>query len=63
MIALIFFILIAFALLLLGMFLARRKRAEGGAQAVLEARNALQSLQDGLLPSELVARIFSSEDP
>jgi hypothetical protein len=62
MIALIFFILIAFALLL-GMFLARRKRAEGGAQAVLEARNALQSLQDGLLPSELVARIFSSEDP
>jgi hypothetical protein len=63
MIALIFFILIALVLLfLLGMFLARPKRSEGGAQAVLEARNALQSLQDGLLPSEMVARIFSSED-
>jgi len=63
MIALIFFILIALVLLLLlGMFLARPKRAEGGAQAVLDARNALQSLQAGLLPGEMVARIFSSDD-
>lgn len=63
MIALVFFILIALVLLfLLGMFLARPKRAEGGAQAVLEARNALESLQEGLLPSEMVERIFSSED-
>jgi hypothetical protein len=63
MITLVFFILIALVLLfLLGMFLARPKSAEGGAQAVLEARNALQSLQDRLLPSEMVARIFSSED-
>jgi hypothetical protein len=63
MITLIFFILIAVALLfLLGKFLARPKRAEGGAQAVLEARSALVSLQDGLLPSEMVERLFSSED-
>lgn len=63
MIALIFFVLIALALLfLLVTFLARPKKAEGGAEAVLEARIALQSLQDGLLPSELVGRIFSRED-
>jgi hypothetical protein len=63
MIALIFFVLIAVALLfMLGMFLARPKKAEQGAQALLDARNALQSLQDGLLPSEMVGRLFSSED-
>ena len=42
----------------------RRDRASalGGAQALLEARNALDALQFGLLPPELVARIFARED-
>ncbi len=49
-----------FASLLL---LARRgSGAEGGAQALVEARQALTYLQTGLLPPEIVSRFFASED-
>lgn len=37
-------------------------RAEGGAEALLSAREALNSLQGTLLPPELVRRIFARED-
>jgi hypothetical protein len=40
----------------------RRPRTEGGAQAIVEARQALSALQSGLLPPELVERIFAPED-
>jgi hypothetical protein len=43
-------------------FARRGNRAEGGSGAMVEARQALNALQSGLLPSELVGRIFSRED-
>jgi hypothetical protein len=39
-----------------------RASAEGGAQALQEARSALDSLQFSLLPPEVVARIFARDD-
>jgi len=43
--------------------LARRSsHAEGGAQDLLEARQALNALQNGLLPDEILGRIFAKED-
>jgi hypothetical protein len=52
------------ALLLLSLygFARRTNRAEGGSDAMIEARQALNALQAGLLPTELVGRIFSRED-
>jgi len=45
-------------------FFWRRDRAsaEGGAEALLEAQSALNTLQSSLLPPELIARIFARED-
>ncbi|MGH9736541.1 MAG: hypothetical protein ACRD8A_18370 [Candidatus Acidiferrales bacterium] len=37
-------------------------RAEGGAEALVSARQALNSLQGSLLPPELVHRVFARED-
>ena len=58
------FIALGLALLLLTYLVARRKdpRAEGGAVALLEARQALNSLQAGLLPPEIVGRVFDRRD-
>jgi hypothetical protein len=63
-IELLFFFLIGAALLSLLLFLARRgnPRAEGDSGVLLDARRALDSLQGGLLPEELVQRIFARED-
>jgi hypothetical protein len=45
-------------------FFARRSaaRVEGGAEALVSARQALNSLQTSLLPPELVERVFARED-
>jgi hypothetical protein len=40
----------------------RSPRAEGGSSALVAARQALDVLQTGLLPSGLVGRIFAKED-
>jgi hypothetical protein len=61
-IQLILFLLIGSLLLLsLGSF-AWRRRVEGGSGALVQARQALNTLQAGLLPAELVARIFDRAD-
>lgn len=63
MIQLILFLSVAALLFLALIFLARRSpRAEGGAEALLEARQALNELQAGLLPPEMVERIFAKDD-
>jgi hypothetical protein len=63
MITLIFFLLIAAGLLVLLIALSRRNpSAEGSAQALLEARNALQKLTLGLLPADFVEQIFARQD-
>jgi hypothetical protein len=52
------------ALLLFFVFLQLRRtpQAEGSAQALRDARRALDSLQGTLLPADIVARILSMED-
>jgi hypothetical protein len=63
MIQLILFLLVAALLLASLLLLARRSsRAEGGAEALVEARQALTYLQTGLLPPEIIGRFFASED-
>ena len=63
MIQLILFLLIGVLLLASLYFLVRRgPRGEGGGQALAEARQALNALQVGLLPPELVGRIFAQDD-
>lgn len=63
MIQLIFFLSIGVLLFASLFFLARRKpRPEGSSGALIEARQALMALQAGLLPVELVKRIFARED-
>jgi hypothetical protein len=42
--------------------LALRKQAEGGSDAMVKAKQALSSLQAGLLPAEFVTRIFDRAD-
>jgi hypothetical protein len=61
---LVLFFVLGVVFLALLYFLASRTdvRAEGGAEALLEARHALSSLQTGLLPANLVSRIFAQED-
>jgi hypothetical protein len=58
------YVVIGLALLaLLYVVLCRRPpRAEGSAQALLTARQAVKTLNSGLLPTELVQRIFSVSD-
>lgn len=64
MIQVAFFVLVGTGLLVLLYFFARRTdpRAEGGAQALVVARQALNSLQTGLLPLGLVERVFAQDD-
>lgn len=64
MTALIIYIAVAVGLILLLLLTALRRapRAEGSAQALLEARQALRTLQVGLLPAELVERFFARAD-
>jgi hypothetical protein len=63
MIQLILFLSIAALLLASLLLLARRgPRAEGSAEALVEARQALTYLQTGLLPPEIVSRFFARDD-
>lgn len=63
MIQLIFFLSIGVLLFASLFFLARRNpRPEGSSGALIEARQALVALQAGLLPIELVQRIFAEQD-
>jgi hypothetical protein len=59
---LISFIAIALGLGLSLASLVLRKRAEGGADAMVKAKQALSSLQAGLLPAEMVSRLFDRTD-
>jgi hypothetical protein len=62
-IQLISFLLIGVLLLVsLYFFVRRGQRAEGGSSALVQARQALNTLQVGLLPPELVGRIFARQD-
>lgn len=63
MIQLISFLVIG-ALLLASLysFARRSRRAEGGSGALVQAKQALNTLQAGLLPAELVGRIFARQD-
>lgn len=64
MIQLIVSLLVGVALVASLYFFARRAKpsAEGSAQQLREARQTLDSLQFGLLPKDLVERIFARED-
>ncbi len=62
MIQLILFLLVGGVLLLSLVFSLRPHRVEGGSGALVQARQALNALQAGLLPAELVARIFDHAD-
>lgn len=64
MIQLVLSLLVGLALAVSLYFFARRSKpsAEGSAQQLREARQTLDSLQFGLLPNDLVERIFARED-
>jgi len=63
MIQLVLFLVLGAAFLIgLFVFASRSRRAEGGAQAVFEARQALVSLQVELLPPAILGRIFDQQD-
>ena len=64
MIQLIISLVVGLALAVSLYFFARRVKpsAEGSAQQLREARQTLDSLQFGLLPNDLVQRIFARED-
>ncbi len=63
MIQLILFLFVGALLFSSIFFLARRNpRTEGSSKVLVEARQALSSLQVGLLPADLVGRIFAKED-
>ncbi len=63
MISLIFFLTIGVLLFSSLFFLARRNpRPEGSSAALVEAQQALMTLQAGLLPVGLVKRVFARED-
>lgn len=64
MIQLIISLLVGLALAVSLYFFARRVKpsAEGSAQQLRQARQTLDSLQFGLLPNDLVQRIFARED-
>jgi hypothetical protein len=62
-IQLILFLLVGALLFLSLIFLVwKSPRAEAGSGALVEARRALNALQGGLLPIELIDRIFAKED-
>ena len=62
MLQLLFFLGVGALLFVLLAVLARRGKAEGGARALIGARQALYTLRSELLPHELVARIFARDD-
>ena len=63
MITLLLFVGLGVGLLLLLFLLARRAPSvEGSARGLVEAQRALHTLQLGLLPEEVVERIFASDD-
>jgi hypothetical protein len=57
-----FLVIGALLLVSLYSFVRRENRAEGGSGAMVEAKQALNVLQVGLLPPELVGRVFARED-
>ena len=64
MISLLFYLLVGVGLLVFLWLLARRKGApvEGCGRQFVEARQALRTLQLGLLPENLIERLFDRED-
>jgi hypothetical protein len=63
MISLIFFLCVGVALFSSLFLLARRNQVpEGSATDLVEARQALRTLQGGLLPLDLVNRVFAKRD-
>lgn len=63
MIQLILFLLVGALLLLsLLLFAGRNSGAEGTGAALVEAQQALKTLQRGLLPAPIVSRIFAADD-
>lgn len=64
MTALIIYLLIGAGLFVFLLALARRKGApvEGCGQEFVEARHALRTLRSGLLPADLIERIFGRSD-
>ena len=62
MIQLLFFLSVGGLLFVFLLLLARRGKAEGGAEALVSARQALVTLQTELLPAGLVGRIFARDD-
>jgi hypothetical protein len=64
MIGLLFYLALVAGLMAFLWALARRKGApvEGCGRQFVEARQALRTLQFGLLPENLIARIFDAED-
>src|SRR5580698_11580703 len=64
MIGLVLYLLVGVGLLVVLWVLARRERApvEGCGRQFVEARQALRTLQLGLLPDSLIERIFDPED-
>ncbi|MGA9885686.1 MAG: hypothetical protein WBQ34_18365 [Candidatus Acidiferrales bacterium] len=63
MIQLILFLAVGALLFASLLVLARRgSRPEGGAEALIQARQALMHLQADLLPPELIARFLAAED-
>jgi hypothetical protein len=61
-IQLLFFLTVGGVLFVFLLLLARRGKAEGGAEALVGARQALFALQTDLLPPWLVGRIFAQDD-
>jgi hypothetical protein len=61
-IQLVFFLTVGGVLFVFLLLLARRGRAEGGAETLVSARQALFTLQTELLPAGLVGRIFAKDD-
>ncbi|HEY6466041.1 MAG TPA: hypothetical protein VIY69_08625 [Candidatus Acidoferrales bacterium] len=62
MFQLIFFSSVGLLLFVLLLVLARRGKAEGGARALVGARQALYTLRSELLLHDMVARIFARDD-
>ncbi len=62
MVQLIFFLGVGALLFVFLLVLAARGKAEGGARALIGARQALYTLRSELLPHDMVARIFARED-
>lgn len=62
MIQLVLFVAVGVGFLFILYIFARGRRLEGSGKSVLKARHALIALQDGLLPSEIVERIFAKAD-